>query len=156
MVNRAITGVLNPIVQFKYVSTGSFFSCNTVTPLDDSVPQQSEGNEILTLAITPTNANNYLYIKFVTATTVSTATGIVAIFQDAGADALASAFMNSPTNSCRSTSITYAKIAGTTSSTTFKVRIGPTTSTVGVNGFTGGRLFGGVNSTVLSITEVLA
>ena len=42
--------------------TTSFATHTTVMPADDTIPQNTEGAEILTRAITPTNASNILEI----------------------------------------------------------------------------------------------
>jgi hypothetical protein len=134
----------------------SVVSCSTVIPLDNSIPQNTEGDEVITQAITPTSATNRLRIEF-HASSIG-GSGVddvsVALFQDTTAGALAAgAFRNS---SRVAASLVHEMAAGTTSATTFKIRIGPAGgSTHYVNGDTAGtRTLGGVASARLCITEI--
>lgn len=147
----------NTLVQFVYTNTTSRVTCNTVTPYDDTIPQNTEGNEVLTLAITPTSANSTLEIYFSSnGSEALLASNTVALFQDSTADALsAKAFNQIPANGCMTCSLLYKMTAGTTSATTFKIRIGVSTSTYYVNGTAAGRKFGGVASTFLTIKEYI-
>jgi hypothetical protein len=131
---------------------------NTTTPipLDDTIPQITEGDEVLTVSITPTNASNILVIEFNTfGTTSASIVGNVALFQDATANALrATTFGSGTTESWDNGVLFHYMAAGTTGSTTFRIRCGP--NAVGnfyINGSSGGRMFGGVASTTLSVTE---
>lgn len=149
-----------PVVQFVYTSTSSVVNCSTQTPIDDTIPQNTEGNEVLTLSITPTNASNLLIIKFHGFWTAKDSLyGTVALFQDATANSLAAFRAGIVTglytpNAC----LKHTMVAGTTSSTTFKIRIGPSAAgNLYVNGTSAGaRLYGGVASTNLTIMEIKA
>ncbi len=67
-----------------YTSTG------VVIPYDDTIPQITEGLEIMTVTITPTNATNRLRLEFNGSFGISSAGSVsVALFQDATAGALA-------------------------------------------------------------------
>lgn len=144
------------IVQIVTTQSGAQAASSTTIPFDDTIPQNTEGQEILTRAITPDDAANMLQID-VTIFATSTATPwiIVALFQDSTANALAvaAAFVNLSTSG---TTITFrhTMTAGTTSATTFKVRVGPSSAaTVTINGQSGGRIFGGVAASSLTVTE---
>ena len=129
----------------------------TLLPQDDTIPQSSEGTEFMTLAITPTNTNNILIVDVV-AYMSSTAVGYmsVGLFQDSTANALsATATGLFAANSTATVPLQYKMTAGTTSSTTFKVRLGANLSgTVRINGRDGARVFGGVGSSSITITEI--
>ena len=136
------------------VATGS-----TVFPVDDTVPQNDEGNEWMTLAVTPASASNLLRIDVcVNQATTSDDSMACAIFQDTTANALAAtAYRQSAANKINSIYMTHWMTAGTTSATTFKVRGGGMNSgTITFNGVSSGRLFGGVMSSFIIITEVEA
>ena len=51
--------------------------------------------------------------------------------------------------------IKHYMTAGSTSAITFKVRIGGSSCTVTFNGQSGGRIFGGVSASSISVTEIL-
>lgn len=130
----------------------------TTMPSDDTIPQNTEGVEVMTLAITPKATTNILVIA-ATGLYGSAAARTVtqAIFQDTTADALAASAMRLDNVNVPYTIPTLHRMtAGTTSSTTFKVRSGPhgSTSTIDFNGDgAGARLYGGVSSSSLVIFE---
>ena len=144
------------ILQVVNSTSTAVATTTTTTPFDDTIPQSGEGGEFLTQAITPDHASNKLLITFNGFTTVNpTAWMTIALFQDSTAGALAATteLRYGNTWGGGSTLIHYMA-AGTTSSTTFKIRIGLTSGTVTLNGQSGGRLFGGVCSSSLTIMEI--
>lgn len=124
-------------------------------PADNTVPQQTEGTEILTATITPKNANNILEIKiFVNYTKINTEVATIALFQDATANALAAAAFGRQYNNCAY--MAHYMTAGTTSATTFKVRVGLDVGTSGLHvnaDDSGNRFFGGASQTSIVIFE---
>jgi len=147
----------NPVIQRVYTSTSALIVIDTAMPIDDTIPQITEGEEVLTLAITPTNASNILEIEF----TVNcmgqnaNANALAALFQDATAGALAASRLIAVTNEAGGASaiLKHTMVAGTVAATTFRIRMGYSANTVNVNGNSGAREFGGVSSTTLTIVE---
>jgi hypothetical protein len=146
------------VLQVVTAATAEVVTCSTAMPADNSIPQNGEGDEVLTLAITPTYANTTLEIIFVGIITKDANAGrsSVALFQDSTASALAARSISSPASRGSNLLLKHYMTSGTTSSTTFKIRIGPAANTVYVNGNTSGtRLMGGVSCTRLTIIEYL-
>lgn len=145
-------------VQTVNVETGAVSTGSTVMPFDDSIPQNTEGDEYMSRAITPTNANNKLRIDvsiFASANSSSRITG--ALFQDSTAGALAANSIDSSSaNGCAAPiAFTHYMTAGTTSATTFKVRAGMSTAgTTTFNGIGAARRLGGVLASSITITEI--
>lgn len=150
---------LQPVVQIVNTKTGAVATGTTVLPLDDTIPQNTEGDEYMTRAITPKAATNILKIE-VTVVLASSAGGTLAaaLFQDTTADALAVVGSRvDNTGSMYTLSFTHYMVAGTTSATTFKVRCGNSAAgTVTFNGVAAGRQYGGVMSSSITITELAA
>jgi len=148
---------IGSVVQVVNTTSVAMATGTTVIPNDDTIPQNDEGTEFLTLAITPTNASNKLKIE-VTGLWTSDAAGwlIVALFQDSTAGALAvSHDYDSVATAVVNHGLSHFMTAGTTSATTFKVRVGPHSSaTVTMNGEDEGRRFGGVLGSSITITEI--
>jgi len=147
------------VVQVVNTQTGALATGTTTVPTDDTIPQNTEGDEYMTLAITPTSATNKLRIdvSINVATSVSGGhTLTAALFQDSTADALAAASMDTElANKQRQITFTYYMTSGTTSSTTFKVRAGAgSAGTTTFNGGSGGRFMGGVMASSITITEI--
>jgi hypothetical protein len=145
------------IVQVVNVQSGTYATGTTAIPTDNTIPQNNEGVEFFTLAITPTSASSKLLIT-INAVMGNTAAQwpTIALFQDSTANALATATVFQGTTGAGNTlSISHFMTAETTSATTFKMRFGlGTTSTAHMNGPGGGALFGGTCSTSMTIMEI--
>ena len=155
------SGVGGKIVQVVNTQSSAFASGTTQTPMDGTIPQNTEGNEFLTLAITPTNSSNKLLIKvhLYNCNSDSGRVITVALFQDSTANALAvDAWHQSAANGNASGSINFDHYmtAGTTSSTTFKVRAGANGSgTMMMNGSHSGDLdHGATTKSSITIWEI--
>jgi hypothetical protein len=147
------------IGQVVTLATGAVATGTTQIPIDDSIPQNTEGDQYMSLAITPLRSTSRLVIEAVGFFAFSVADKMIAaaLFQDSTAAALKSgANMASTADGPVPVLVRHIMTAGTTSSTTFKVRAGvgfPGTLTF--NGSAGGRLHGGVLSSGITIREDL-
>jgi hypothetical protein len=147
------------VVQIVNTQTGAVDTGTTALPYDDTIPQNTEGDEYMTLSITPTSTTNKLKIDVVCNISNSFAsTKCVGLFQDSTANALAAvAEAQSGNNYITNFKFTYYMTAGTTSETTFKVRAGAhSAGTTTFNGVNGARIFGGVMASSITITEIKA
>ena len=146
------------VVQVVNVQTGAVATGTTVIPADDTIPQKTEGDEFMTLAITPTSSSNKLKIDVVAqiGNNSANSSNTVALFQDSTANAIAVALnMESGAEFVGNTKFTHYMTSGTTSATTFKVRAGSNQSaTTTFNGRDSGRFFGGVFASSITITEI--
>lgn len=152
----ALTGMT---VQAVHTQTGVLSTGTTSFPFDDSIPQNDEGDEVMTLAITPTNSSNKLLIEVIVLVNSSNANGGIqlGLFQDSTANALAAMTGGRAIGGNQPTQIVFRHemTAGTTSATTFKVRIGTDSAgTTTFNGQSGARRFGGVAASSIRITEI--
>jgi hypothetical protein len=131
-------------------STGS-----TNIPADDTIPTSSEGSEIITKAITPTSATNRLLFIFEGNLQNSSTQNIAfTLFQDSGAAAIAMGWsMCHMGNHQNHLGFTHDMVAGTTSSTTFKIRMGGESGTYRTNGSSSARRYGGISANRLTIIE---
>ena len=148
------------VLQVVNTQTGVVATGGAVIPGDNTIPQNTEGNEYMTLAITPTDSANKLMIEVEALLGHSGAVGafVGALFQDATADAIAAVQMSSA-GEANVLTIRHTMVAGTTSVTTFKFRAGETTgATTYFNGGAGspGGIFGGVAASSITITEIAA
>lgn len=144
-------GVQTVKTETQTMSTGA-----TSVPIDDTKPQNTEGTEWFTRAITPVDAANLLEIKVQFWWASNADAGLIgSIFQDSIADALESGIGNNSAslNAMRPFEITHWMVAGTTSSTTFKFRAGGTSGTITMNGINGSRVLGGAITSRIEITE---
>ncbi|MGJ5032364.1 DUF2793 domain-containing protein [Bradyrhizobium sp. HKCCYLS2038] len=132
---------------------------STVIPWDDTIPQISEGTEVISTTVTPKSVTNKLRVRF--EASLSPDTG--------GIDVTAALFLNSVTNAIRSTSIylasinhsapvvlTHEFVPATTSPITLSVRVGPAAGGVYWNGTSTGRRLGGNQVITLTVDEIIA
>lgn len=152
-------GVQRPgeMIQYLRSASGAVVTGTTTLPADDTIPQNTEGDEYLNQQITPISAANIIRISF-NGMFASSATGqfSVALFQDSTANALAANGIGYRTAGDYLTlAIFYAMKAGTASATTFKLRAGNgNAGTTTFNGSGGARQFGGVASSALIVEEI--
>lgn len=146
------------IIQVVNTQVGALATGTTIIPPDDTKPQKTEGDEYMTLAVTPTSATNKLKIDIVWIGAHSAGDHITAaLFQDTTADALATAVVGNldTPSSPRVITFSHYMTAGTTSETTFKVRVGANNAgIITFNGFGGNRKFGGIMASSITISEI--
>ena len=144
-------------IQVVNVQDGEVATGTTLISNDDSIPQNTEGDEYMTLAITPTSATNILEITVYMnlASSAGSVNMIAALFQDSTADALSANSSSLTTDVASGLSFKYRMVAGTASSTTFKARAGAAAAgTTTFNGAGGTRRYGGVMFSSITIKEI--
>lgn len=146
------------LVQLVSTQTGAVATGTTQIPFDDTIPQNTEGDEYLSQGITPNDTGNQLIIeaKVCLASSTGGTNPTIALFQDSTANALCAMTHQIPSvNDQIELSLRFKMAAGTTSSTTFKIRVGTDAAgTTTINGVVGARKLGGVLISSLTITEV--
>lgn len=148
------------IVQRTYAEYATSSAITTILPLDDTLPQSTEGDEVVTASLTPTSSTNRIRVTF-TAFGASSGASIgvaAALFIDSSTDAVrATGSMAGTANYLESISLVYEYVPGDTSSHTYKIRVGPgTTGTVRLNGTSAARYFGGAAAATLVVEEIKA
>lgn len=146
-------------IQVQRNQTGASTTGTTTLPFDDTIPLNTEGDQYMSQAITPSSAANALRIDSQGHFSNSAATTrfAMALFQDAAANAL-TAISNTidTTQVDRIMSLNHLLLAATTSATTFKIRAGGATAgTTTFNGASSARVFGGVMNSSLTVAEIM-
>lgn len=145
-------------------STTSLVNVTAAIPVDDTIPQSSEGTQVLSGSYTPESASSVLEIEvFIqgAGTGSNDLQIVVALFQDAGADAIAASLNAADAGDAGETGITQIRLrhrmaSPGTSSITFAVRVGDGGGTFYVNGSAAGtRILGGVSKAYILIKEKL-
>jgi len=145
------------VLQVVNTQDGADASGTGTIALDDSIPQIGEGDEVMSLAITPTSATSKLKIDVVCFVSSTVANRIVSsLFQDSTANALAAGGMYiEETYVMNPLVFSHYMTAGTTSATTFKVRVAQQSAgTFTFNGRNSNPLYGGVIASSITITEI--
>lgn len=146
------------IVQTANLVSGGVSTGTTAIPIDNTIPQISEGTAFLTRTFTPTSTTNLLRIDVTLNFNHSVANEVTVALFDGSTDAIAANFGNIGDTSTGglncSVSFTHWMTAGTVSEITFTVRAGPGASgTLTVNGSGGVRSFGGVSASSITVAE---
>lgn len=147
------------ILQAPYMPVTAMSTGTTTIPYDDTIPQNTEGDQYISLAMTPVSAVNVLRFRgALYGAHTSGAHFVAALFQDSTANALAIGTHYTVTAAAEiEIPVTHRMLAGTTSSTTFKIRAGSDAAgTFTLNGAGGARKYGGVLTSFLEIEEVMA
>lgn len=144
-------------VTYATVSTQSSGSGNI--PFDNTIPQNTEGWEVMTCSITPQSATSTLYITGVVNCSSSYAgqsSVAMAIFRDSTANAIGGTYTICPIQYGLILLTAQVKItSGSTAATTFKMRIGGNVGTTYTNGQQlVGQVFGSAAATSLMVMEV--
>lgn len=149
----------NSIVQSVRTQNSTYTSGSTALPVDNTIPQNTEGTEYTALntTITPTKIGNRLRVKVILNWGPASATTYgFALFKDSNANAVyaTTAALTGATYT-DTLIIFHEETIVSTSATTFKVRAGNTTgSTVYFNGSSAAAVFGGVCFSSMTIEEI--
>jgi len=146
----------------EVTSTSAAYTAVTAEiPYDDTIPQNTEGQEFLTVAITPKAATSTLVISGSLITNHAGDGGVdtFAVFKDSDTGAIYAAFVAGPANTGHAVAFSYRVSAASTAARTYKLRVGtdsPTSSTLQINGYNGARILGGVVVSSFTVQEISA
>jgi hypothetical protein len=139
--------------------TGAVATGTTTIPGDDTIPQNTEGDQYMSVTITPKSATSLLriYVDFTGSSSAGASTFAVALFQDSIASALKSKLISNIFGAGGIFTVTFAHAmtSGTTSPITFKVRAGQgAAGTTTFNGSAGSRYMGGAMPSSIIVEEI--
>lgn len=129
----------------------------TAIPADDTIPQSTEGTQIMSSSVTPLFASSLIRCRVDVWGTMAGSIWTIwttALFLNAGADAVAATAASS-VGTQGNCVLSYEYAPGSTSAQTLSVRAGPASGTLRLNGTGAVRLFGGVSACTLVVEEVL-
>lgn len=140
-------------------TTASLVTCSTVMPFDDTVPQNTEGDEVLTLSYTPKSASSTLQITVCgnVGSSTNSSRVVFAVFKDSDASCItgsAGSVWNTSTTGSNMVGYSFTVASGSTSARTYKLRSGPQTGSAYWNGTGGARAFGGAAATSITVKEI--
>jgi len=135
-----------------------------IIPLDDTIPQRTEGYGLLSVSFTPKSATSTIVLQ-VTGSALCGGTviydgAVAALFSDSTTNALNAAWISNAhtagVDHIANLAMSQVHTAGSTGTRIYSFRIGPTTSTgnVAINGNSGTRVLGSASTVVLSVTEL--
>lgn len=152
------------VVKSVFVETYANTTIAANIPNDNTIPQITEGTEILSASITPASATNILQVDLICygSEIANSSDGVpFALFKDSGADAVAVAVAMGVWSSLNFSSgvavLRFRVVAGSTAATTFSVRTGIGSGSMILNSAPSGfGSWGGKIASSITITEFKA
>jgi len=129
-------------------------TCTTAIPDDDTIPLQTEGDQIMAVPFRASNANSKIRVDAVVVGSGNNTRMGVALFRDATATALAASSSVTATDGTQSVPLTYTFTAGSTALMNLRIRAGSSTPNAYINGISSGRKYGGAMVSNLTVTEI--
>ena len=151
------------IIQIARIQTGAMATGTTTIPIDDTIPQISEGDQYMTVSITASSAINLLRASaqaWASWNVNSGAGWTAALFQGGAANAIAAGkeLYTDPgvSTHLRNIPLQTTVLAGSVSSQAFACRVGGASAgTITFNGQSGARIYGGVIVSYVEVMEVM-
>jgi hypothetical protein len=155
---RVTTLESTTVLQSIFQSSGAADNTAVNIPHDNTKPQNTEGKQVFSQAITPAAAGNIIEVEWQLNLSHGNAAGnatIAALFKDSDADAICALVEINDNGSTGGYVMRglYRETAGSTSARTYKLRYGSNAGTAYLNGF-GGGIFDGVNISWFKVTEI--
>ncbi len=142
------------VIQSVLVTTNAYSSHTTVIPYDDTIPQITEGDLLLTAAITPTSTSTKVRATVLLQVDAGTDISLCALFRGAGVNALSATGNSTNFDNLTQLALVYVDVPGSVAAQSYTVRVGPASTTMYVNGVSGGRKFGGVLVSGILLEEI--
>jgi hypothetical protein len=144
--------------QITQILTGEVATGATAVPQDDTIPQNTEGNQYMELQIIPLFSTSRLEIDVVAHLNNNAGSNTLIGFlcKDSIANALATGnYTQAAAQYEGFLSFKYTEISGSSSATTYKFRAGSYSGTNTFNGDSGNRQFGGTYASSITIKEYI-
>jgi hypothetical protein len=132
---------------------------STVIPMDDTIPQITEGTEIISIAMTPVSTTNKFRIRFEGQGAAASASAqlVWGIFRVGTSNALQAGYVQAP-------SIDFAYqmaggaeyVPGVLTAETIKLRVGANSGNMRMNGTSAARFLGGASAVEMIVEEIKA
>lgn len=157
---KLATAVVPPltgqVLQDFSVVLNTLVTGTALIPSDDTIPQATEGFQIMTGTVTPTAIGNKIVVEVLTNTSNSAANNMVsALFRNAETDAVAVGFSSNPGAYNIPLLYRFEMVATSTAPLTFTVRCGGSAAgTTTINGSAAARRYGGTASSYMRFIEV--
>ena len=137
----------------KFYDSSTEFVITGIVPLDNTIPQNGEGQQIISGTITPTKATSKI-LGILSLNGDGTTTSVFAAFRDLVADAIASTWVQTISDSSL-VAFQFIDTPATTSLVTYTIRCGPgQAGTLYINRNNTASLLGGSNKITLTLLEI--
>lgn len=153
-VSYAVIRLANPVL----ATYGANEALATLMPADDSIPQVTEGDEILSASFTALNAAHRVRVTFqgVICSSTSADNVIAALFIDGAANAARAVNLITADDDFPAMIALQYEAVLPAGPHTFSIRVGGSNFGVYMNGTSGGRRMGGASAATLTVEELNA
>jgi len=142
------------MVQYKYYQTGSLATGTTQLPLDNTIPQITEGDQYMSLNFQPIKVGNILEHTIIFNGASGDGQVTLGYFDSSSTSAIAASSDTRGASQYNTIVISFKQIVTSLDSKTFSVRAGPNSATaVTFNGASGVGYFGGTIASSIMIKE---
>ena len=142
-----------------YTSYATNADITGVIPSDDTLPQITEGTQIMSVSYTPKSITNRIRVRVAINYAVITdlTQGIGVALFDGATDAIAASVGFSSGSAVHNIPIEYEYVPGVLTAKTYSVRVGSGNGTpIRLNGTVGSRVYGGAIKSTLVVEEIVA
>jgi len=141
------------VLNAKFYESTAEFVITGIVPLDNTIPQNGEGQQIILGTITPTKTTSKI-IGILSLNGDGTTTSVFAAFRDLVASAISSTWVQTISSSSL-VAFQFIDSPATTSLVTYTIRCGPgSAGTLYINRNNTGSLLGGSNKITLTLLEI--
>lgn len=146
------------VINSAYAEYTAGGNVSAAIPIDDTIPQISEGTQIMSTTLTPSSVTSKVRI---TVTGMAAGSGTLwlegAVFRNSVANALGSQAIVTPQSDWGETiSFTTEFTPGVTTLETYTVRVGPSSGNMYLNAIATGRIHGGAMKWTMVVQEIKA
>lgn len=154
-----LTNIPLTVLQSMRVALATPTSLTAKIPNDNTIPQLTEGTQVLSLSFTPISATSKLRVRFQgTFSFVGGGRAIAALFLNGAADAVRAGATYNTNSACGLVGFDYEYSPGSVSSQTFAVRAGPdnpaTSTTINSIDAVTPATLGGILASSLTVEEI--
>jgi hypothetical protein len=160
---RLIKAVLKAtplVIDRAYTEYTANANIASIIPLDDTIPQDTEGVQIISVSITPKSTTNRIRLRFqgTVVSAVSSVNVIAAVFNSSSTSALRTTYAaTGGVDFATTLYLEHEYVPASTSAQTFTVRVGSQTGAAfRMNGAASARFFGGTMAATLIVEEIQA
>jgi hypothetical protein len=140
------------MIQVVFSTNSAWATTSAAIPLDNTIPQNTEGGQFLSLAITPQSPSSVIFVE---ASAMLSIQGLTALFRSGQADALVSSWQD-PNAAMSPELLSHRLYLGNTTASTFTFRAGQSSAgPTDFNGFGSARYYGGVANSWMRIAELM-
>ena len=156
---RLAAGIARTVVDRVYAEYTAFAATSAVIPLDDTIPQRTEGFEVMSVTIAPKSPTNRLRIRasVVGANNTGVSWTTLAVFSSLSLDAIQAVPLTQPAPEHSQQFVCEVEfVPGVTAPVTISARVGVVNGThiFRLNGNVTGRYMGGTSRCTLIVEEL--